>query len=145
MPTKTNLMRQLEEQLSAAGHDPHTLMRGTRRLLRSYNILAWRAALEPPSQTDESANLVRQLLSDDTAPVPHTGYRAACHTMRHTLEAIAAYPDNGALYHRILNTLYFTPNPPTDGALWPELHLERSTYYQRKQEAIALFASLLAC
>ncbi len=144
MPKKTQLMQHLEEQLGAAGHDPHTLMRGTKRLLRSYNILAWRAALEPAAPADDGTAFVRQMLSDDTTPAPHTGYSAACQTLRRTLEAIAAYPENGALYHRILNTLYFTPNPPTDGALWPELHLERSTYYQRKQEAIALFASLLA-
>lgn len=59
------------------------------------------------------------------------------------LDYLRRYPDNGELYHTIIYRCYFEPECPTDEAIIDALHLERSTYYDRKREAIVLFAFLM--
>ena len=150
MPTKSKLMLHFEERLRTAGHDPQTLHRQTRQLLQSYRELSWRASLEdePPAPAGDLSSgraLLEQLGGAPLAPQlpPASGYRQAVALMQRALKLLAAYPDNGALYHTILERAYFCPDAASDAAIWPLLHIERSTYYQRKQEAITLFANLM--
>lgn len=149
MPSKSRLMHHFEQEWRAAGQDPRVVMKQVRQLLRSYQELAWRAALEE-KRANDAAELAsgRALIASllELAPLntsPCQSYAAAAALMRRTLAAVAHYPHNGALYHAILEGAYFRANPGGDSALWPELHIERSTYYQRKQEAIALFGTLM--
>lgn len=150
MPSKSRLMHHFEQDWHAAGQDPRVVMKQVRQLLRSYRELAWRASLESQQTGADSAELasgralINSLLGREaSASAPQRGYGAAAILMRRTLAAVAAFPQNGPLYHAILEGAYFCDNPSGDSALWPQLHIERSTYYQRKQEAIALFGSLL--
>jgi len=56
-----------------------------------------------------------------------------------TIDAIQRYPTNGSLYHTILSSYYIDEQPCSDEAIYGELGLERTGYYQRKREAALLF------
>jgi len=63
-----------------------------------------------------------------------------------TIEVIRSYPDNGELYHTILQNYYVTEPKCSDEAIFTKLHLERTGYYQRKREATLLFGlQIKAC
>lgn len=150
MPSKSRLMRHFEQEWHAAGQDPCVVMKQVRQLLRSYRELAWRASLDSQQANADSAELasgralIDSLLGHEASVnAPQQNYGAAASLMRRTLAAVSAFPQNGPLYHAILEGVYFSDTPSGDSALWPELHIERSTYYQRKQEAIALFGTLI--
>lgn len=150
MAKKTRLMVQMETALRAAGHEPAATLREVRAILASYRELVWRAGLEDQRglRSEELAQgraLLAEWLGGERhcALPPKQGYGEAAEILRRTLEAVAAYPENGALYRTILENAYFSAQRMCDSALWPTLHIERTTYYQRKQEAVALFASLL--
>ena len=52
---------------------------------------------------------------------------------------VYSYYNNGKLYHEILSKCYLTSFKYTEAELLELLNLERSTYYDRKKEAIMLF------
>ncbi len=53
------------------------------------------------------------------------------------------YPYNGKLYNDILSKSYVTAFPWKDCDLWETLNLERSTFYERKKEAVMLLGVAL--
>ena len=59
------------------------------------------------------------------------------------MNKIFEYPDNGKLYHEILSKQYLTINSYSEFEMLEALNLERSTYYDKKKEAIELFAICL--
>lgn len=59
------------------------------------------------------------------------------------MNKIYEYPDNGKLYHEILSKQYLTINSYSEFEMLGALNLERSTYYDKKKEAIELFAICL--
>ena len=61
----------------------------------------------------------------------------------HAMNKIYEYPDNGKLYHEILSKQYLTIYKYTEIEMLELLCLERSTYYDKKKEAIELFAICL--
>lgn len=60
-----------------------------------------------------------------------------------TMNKIYEYPDNGQLYHEILSKQYLTVYKYTEFEMLELLGLERSTYYDKKKEALDLFAICL--
>src|SRR5665647_107186 len=57
-----------------------------------------------------------------------------------TMNKIYKYPDNGQLYHDILSKQYLRDCKYTEREMIELLNLERSTYYDKKREAVALFS-----
>lgn len=60
-----------------------------------------------------------------------------------TMNKIYEYPDSGQLYHEILSKQYLTVCRYTEHEMLEMLSLERSTYYDKKKEALDLFAICL--
>ena len=60
-----------------------------------------------------------------------------------TMNKIYEYPDNGKIYHEILSKQYLTVYKYTEQEMLEVLNMERSTYYDKKKEAIDLFAICL--
>jgi len=60
-----------------------------------------------------------------------------------TMNKIYEYPDNGKLYHEILSKQYLTVDKYSEQEMLELLRIERSTYYDKKKEAIDLFAICL--
>lgn len=61
----------------------------------------------------------------------------------HAMNKIYEYPDNGQLYHEILSKQYLTVYKYSEIEMLEILSLERSTYYDKKKEAIDLFSICL--
>jgi hypothetical protein len=59
------------------------------------------------------------------------------------MNKIYDYPDNGKLYHEILSKQYLTVYKYSEFEMLELLNLERSTYYDKKKEALELFAICL--
>ncbi|KNY29488.1 hypothetical protein [Pseudobacteroides cellulosolvens] len=59
------------------------------------------------------------------------------------MSKIYEYPDNGKLYHEILVKQYMTVIKYSEQEMLELLNMERSTYYDKKREAIDLFAICL--
>ncbi len=55
------------------------------------------------------------------------------------MDKIYEYPDKGKLFHELLSKSYMTAFTYTEGELLDVLNLERSTFFDRKREAIFLF------
>ncbi len=60
-----------------------------------------------------------------------------------TMNKIYEYPDNGKIYHEILSKQYLTVYKYTEQEMLEVLNMERSSYYDKKKEAIDLFAICL--
>jgi hypothetical protein len=59
------------------------------------------------------------------------------------MNKIYDYPDNGKQYHEILSKQYLTVCKYSEFEMLELLNLERSTYFDKKKEAIELFAICL--
>ena len=150
MARKTLMMQELENNLCALAIDPNQMIDATRHLLGLYGRLTWIAELGDSTgynhdALDSALQLYDNLMGGGKAPelVSHSGAESLCDVMRQVLDIIARYPQNGPQYHYILKSAYFDPAPQPDVILMDNLHLERTTYYSRKREAVTLFATLL--
>lgn len=150
MARKTIMMQELEQYLTAIALEPEDLINDTRRLLNLYNKLTWIAELGGVQEYDRDGlhgaiDLYQEMLhhSHTAALVTHPGAQPLRDMMQQVLNIVQRYPEHGKQYHYILKTAYFDPAPQTDGELMDLLHLERTTYYSRKREAVTLFAILL--
>lgn len=54
------------------------------------------------------------------------------------VKKVRNYQNNGTLYHEILFKCYLSKEVCTDEVLFHRMHMERSTFYQKKREAILL-------
>lgn len=61
----------------------------------------------------------------------------------HAMNKIYEYPDNGVLYHEILSKQYLTIYKYSEKEMLEVLNIERSTYYDKKKEAIELLGICL--
>ena len=59
------------------------------------------------------------------------------------MNKIYEYPDNGKIYHEILSKQYLTVYKYTEQEMLELLNMERSTYYDKKKDAIDLLAICL--
>lgn len=150
MARKTMMMQELEKCLSAMALDPEYMINATRHLLGLYGKLTWIAELGNSNTYNTAAldgalQLYNDLINGGKMPEPVSipGAAPLCDMMRQVLGIIKRYPQNGEQYHCILKNAYFEPAPQPDVILMDMLHLERTTYYSRKREAVTLFAMLL--
>lgn len=147
MPRKSLTMIELEQLAIARGLDLRQVMARTRGLLEAYRRLEWLAQCSLPEAalTPEAAGALAAYLHHGSQGVggapPQLGPALAL--MRQALEQVAAYPSQGPLLAAILKSSYFAREAITDETLAHHLHLERSTYYQRKREAVLLYALTL--
>lgn len=56
---------------------------------------------------------------------------------------VKEHPGKGELYYDILNKQYFTKFPYTEDEMLEALHMERSVFYDKKRDAVALFSLCL--
>ena len=60
-----------------------------------------------------------------------------------TMDKIYEYPDNGKLYYNILCKQYLSDKKTTENEMLEILNMERSTYYDKKKEALNIFSICL--
>lgn len=63
--------------------------------------------------------------------------------MEDALSLLLSYPDNGALYHRILHHAYFADRPLAHEEIMEREALSRSTYFRRRADAVETYAAML--
>ena len=56
---------------------------------------------------------------------------------------LKVYPEYGEIYHKIIYNYYIAEKKITDEACMRSVSLERTVYYQRKKEAIALVGVII--
>lgn len=146
MPRKSSTMCELERLYNLYALDCTHALAQMRPLLEAYRRLAWLTDAAPSALSAEERDQARALLAvpGAAAPMDRQALPLLLRLMRETLSQIAAYPDQGPLLHEILQACYFADDATTDEALAERLHLERSTFYQRKREAVMLFALIIS-
>lgn len=150
MARKTMMMLELEKCLDVLAVNPDWMIDATRHLLGLYGKLAWMAELSTSKSHSgddhrSALQLYDTLMNSGIAPAltANIGAKSLCDVMRQVLGSIRHYPQNGEQYHYILQAAYFDPTPQSDVVLMDMLHLERTTFYTRKREAVTLFGTLL--
>ena len=56
---------------------------------------------------------------------------------------LKVYPEYGEIYHKIIYNYYISEKKITDEVCMRNVSLERTVYYQRKKEAIALVGVII--
>lgn len=59
------------------------------------------------------------------------------------MSLLLSYPDDGKLYHRILNQCYFADQPMAHEEIMEVEAMSRSTYYRRRADAVETYAAML--
>ncbi|MFM9413736.1 hypothetical protein ACKQTC_05095 [Peptococcus simiae] len=149
MPRLGSDARRLRQQARRIGLNCSTAIPQMKALLDDYAGLVWlaeeqnrpcqREAFTPEDTTQ--ALLILDRLMDKNSPHARAGHRRRHQLFLTTMvgqaiDATARYPGPGPLYAAILKGYYCTYPRPTDMALMEDLHLERSSYYAKKKEAI---------
>lgn len=171
MPSPSLTLRRFYREAQALGIAPTALLPRTRALLAAYLRLRWLATAAVPSHAlpsleavlteVSSADAVRlskaiggaraclaaaaagEALTPFALPGKHQALILAVALMEDARHAVASYPGAGATYAAILTNSYFQESPLPDEVFLDKLYLERSTFYQAKKEACALFGLVL--
>lgn len=149
MPRLGSDARRLRQHARRIGLNCSTAIPQMKDLLDDYAGLVWLAEEQNRSREREAfspedttqALLLLDRLMDKAGPKARAGHQSHHHVFLTTMvgqaiEATARYPGPGPLYAAILKGYYCTYPRPTDMALMEDLHLERSSYYAKKKEAI---------
>ncbi|MFP5527933.1 hypothetical protein ACLGL1_05575 [Peptococcus simiae] len=149
MPRLGSDARRLRQQARRIGLNCSTAISQMKDLLDDYAGLVWLAEEQSRSREREAftpedttqALLLLDRLMDKAGSKTRTGHQSRHHVFLTTMvgqaiEATARYPGPGPLYAAILKGYYCSHPRSTDMALMEDLHLERSSYYARKKEAI---------
>ena len=59
------------------------------------------------------------------------------------LIALREYPDHGEQYYNILNCIYISRFPLSEGELLEDMNISRSTYYRLKKKALSLLGAII--
>lgn len=154
MPRLSRTMNTLQSAYNHICLDINTTVNQSRHLLANYKRLLWishphwQSIANTYTLSDTAAGLsLLEALCEKNHPFsPNTHIASAefvTSTIQHVLTHVRAYPHNGPLFYNILVGYYFEEDNPSDETLMERFHLERSSYYQRKKEALALFGYLL--
>lgn len=154
MPRLSKTMMTLQSAYNHLSLDIEDTVTQCRHLLANYKRLVWishtswqpLATTYTLSDTAAGLSLIHTLCQKNLPLLPSTNLASTdfvTHTLHQVLAHVRAYPHNGALFYEILHAYYFDDTSPSDEALMARLHLERSSYYQRKKEALSLFGYLL--
>lgn len=155
MPKPSKTMRSLAARYAELQLDMPSCVKQTKLRLEQYRSLTWLLH----SDVDEviargeafsgDAIQVGLFYLADFAPEPTRQEfsdtvdslhqrRAALELLELGVHQLQSYQPHGRVYYEILFRQYLTPQAMSEHALSADLHLERSTFYARKREAIAL-------
>lgn len=171
MPSPSLTLRRFYREAQALGIAPADLLPRARSLLAAYGRLRWLASASAPGSDPASPQAALQALAQSDAvrlakaiggardclaaaaqnqplapfalPASRSSLILALALMDEARRAVGSYPASGPTYKAILSNCYFSDAPLPDEVLLDRLYLERSTYYQAKKEACALFGLVL--
>lgn len=149
MPKQSSALKDLKKIANALDLDPDRLIVETRHLLEGYRQLKWFAEYCPEGATAckamdrlpmlfalEGFSPYRHHIND---PARFAKLKEDCLTadpLFHAVQHTAHFPEYGSMYRYILTSAYIDPEHVTDRVVNESLHIERSTYYSRKAEAL---------
>lgn len=149
MAKQSSALKDLHRIASALGLDPDKLLKETRYLLDNYRHLKWFGEHCPDGACACKTldRLPALFAMEGFAPYRHytnepallAKLKSDCvieDPLAYAVAETASYPEYGKLYHHILNASYIAPERLPDRILNEALHIERSTYYSRKAEAV---------
>ncbi|WP_010249561.1 hypothetical protein [Acetivibrio cellulolyticus] len=160
MRKESKVMRQCTLFYSDLNIDRSTVLHKTKLLLEIYRPVVW-STQNRFNQVSENAacyyskNLEQALeyLENFAPEIERDKFNQKVYSFFEThwlisiidsaMSKIFQYPDNGKLYHEILVKQYMTVIKYSEQEMLELLHMERSTYYDKKREAIDLFAICL--
>lgn len=156
----SNVMKQCSLMFKGLSIDRDVVLHKTKVLLKIYRPVVWsvsKRALETHaraemycSKTMEEAleylanyapEVEQERFSERVSSIFET--RWLIELIDHAMNKVYDYPDNGQMYHEILIKQYLTVDKHYESEMLELLNLERSTYYDKKREAIELFAICL--
>lgn len=155
MPKPTKTMRTIMGRYADLQLDMPLCLKHTKMFLEQYRSLSWLLrcdiedilargtafsgdAIHPGLfyLADFAPEPTRQEFSDTVAHI-HRG-RASLQILEHGVQQLQSYSPYGSAYYDILFHQYLAPHALNEHALCASLSIERSTFYVRKREAIAL-------
>ena len=154
MAKKTTMLKDLEHAFNDAGMDIDAALVRTRELLDAYGQLSWLCNTDAThslcaDHTLADVQLGTRMLSQ-AQPIAQAqlaqqrgSIEVIVNIMTQLAQQIKRFPVYGDTYGQILQGAYMNTEPQTDMELCEALHLERTTYYSRKREAVLLFGYLL--
>lgn len=160
MRKESKVMRQCTLFYNGLNIDRPTVLHKTKLLLEIYRPVVW-STQNRFNQVCESAacyyskNLEHALeyLENFAPEIERDKFNQKVYSLFETnwlismidsaMSKIYEYPDNGKLYHEILVKQYMTVIKYSEQEMLELLNMERSTYYDKKREAIELFAICL--
>ena len=154
MAKKTTMLKDLEHAFQDAGMEVEDALAQTRALLDSYGRLSWLCDMDATrgvcaDHAMEDVRLGTLMLSQASAfsqaklPLQLGSVAVMVDIMTQLAKQVGRFPVYGDTYGTILQGAYLDSAPQSDMELCEALHLERTTYYSRKREAVLLFGYLL--
>ena len=160
MRKESRVMKQCALMYKGLNIDRETVLHKTKLLMKIYRPVVWSAS-NRVFEVCESAEIycskrMEEALEYLAYYAPDTEQEKFSEKVRSlfetqwlislidsTMNKIYEYPDNGKIYHEILSKQYLTVYKYTEHEMLELLNMERSTYYDKKKEAIDLFAICL--
>lgn len=153
MPKPSSYYRQMVQVAESFGVNPKDITERTAALLKHSRHIAWltediaadwqdRLHAFAPHQTDDALIWLDHFAPAETRCRAYQDKdqirrnRFIYQTLRRAVEMTAGYPFHGPTYFTILDQCYFVEHPHKDADIAAHLHIERSTFYARKREAI---------
>lgn len=140
--------------------DKHRCFKNSKVLLKMYRSIVWSVSHRANSLLHEKEFLSSRDLSKAMIFLENFSSEYECYKIRDevdsmieskfmiqiiedAVEKIKSYPDYGALYYDILVKQYLSEKKYSEGDMLETLNIERSTFYDRKREAIDVFTICL--
>lgn len=158
MRRRSATIRNCESQAAVLGLDAEAAFNRSKMILKLYRNVNWALGERTNDLLISTAELVDHNLDHglrylaDFAPdmdaqkfeeqvccIMHT--RLLIELINRTLVRLKEHPSRGKMYYEILKRRYIDGH--TEKELLEELHMERSTFYDRQREAIFLFSICL--
>lgn len=156
MRTQTKTMQFIEAQCPNLGLEQKALFARTKTVLNLYHRVVWSVKGRADNMKQEIVGTYGMKLStalmylSEFAPVSaRASFESKVTQMFEAkwlidladmaLQYVKVYPGNGELLAQLLQKRFMEEVPRTDAIVSEALSVERSTYYDRKKEAIFLF------
>jgi hypothetical protein len=160
MRKESKVMKQCTLMYKGLNIDRNSVLHKTKLLLKIYRPVVWSTASRALTVCESSEyycgkNLERALeyLANFAPETEQERFSEKVNSLFETqwlislidtaMNKIYEYPDNGRLYHEILSKQYLTVNKYAEHEMLELLNMERSTYFDRKKEAMDLFVICL--
>lgn len=124
-----------------------------RTAFNTANIKAWDCVFEAQIYGEKNLSQALEYLTEFAPEIEREKFRHRINSLFQTswlleivgcaMEILKTYPHNGQLYYDILNMAYITPKVYSEPQILSRLSISRSTFYQKKKDAIFLLAIIL--